>query len=158
MKTLITLAFAATALSATIIAAPALAQDSARTPAGQSFSLRSTDRVPNLPAAGYSGTIRFEGGGYEGGSWTVSGFPDAMGEDPFSGEWSMEANGEIIVSNDMIWNDPYAAGDDRPSCREWPDYPIGTPIEDVGGEWGSSGVCWVAFDGETPDWEIIRIE
>lgn len=152
--TLSTLLLSAATAVAALTGSTALAQDGGRSPAGQVFSLQSTDRVPNIPPSGLSGTIRFDAGG----SWTVSGFADAMGEDPFSGDWTQESNGEIIVNNDMLWNDSYAAGEERPSCREWPDYPIGTPIEDVGGEWGSTGVCWVAADGETPNWDIVRIE
>lgn len=102
---------------------------------------------------GETATISFDGGG----TVTVSGVTDAMGSDPFTGAWVAFSNGRIRVDLDLFWVDPEAAGEDAPECYSWPDYPIGTPIEDVSGDWGSEGTCWTG--GDVSDrWRIVRVE
>ncbi|MFY0636723.1 MAG: hypothetical protein JXQ94_02210 [Maricaulis maris] len=102
---------------------------------------------------GQTATITFDGGG----NVTVSGITDAMGEDPFTGAWVEFSNGRIRVDLDIFWLDPDAAGEGAPECYSWPDYPIGEPIEDVGGEWGSEGTCWTGGD-VSQRWNIRRVE
>jgi len=129
----------------------AMAQD--RSPAGQVFSVTALEGN-QYARVGASGTITFDAGG----NWTVHGIKDAMGSDPFSGPWLTMSNGEIQVDNDLFWMDPEAAGEDVPRCREWPDYPLNTPIQDVSGGWQATGVCWIGWEGGTSYWDIQRIE
>lgn len=102
---------------------------------------------------GQTATIRFEPGG----TVTVQGVEDAMGDTSFSGAWWEASNGRIRVDLDLFWLDPEAAGEDAPECYTWPDYPLDVPIEDVSGDWGSEGTCWTGGD-VSQIWNIRRVE
>lgn len=119
-------------------------------PAGQVFQAVAT-RDTDFARVGDTATIRFDAGG----GVTVSGIANAMGSDPWTSEWSAENNGEIWVGVEIFWMDPWG---ERPTCRSWPDYPIGADITSVGGDWEATGVCWLGPDGGRLDWTITRIE
>ncbi len=119
-------------------------------PAGQVFRAVAT-RSTDLAQEGDTATIRFE----QGGQVTVSGIRDALGDDPFTGYWNEASNGVISVGLEIFWMDPYG---DPPVCYSWPDIPVGANIEDVGGDWNATGVCWLGPQGGEMDWSITRIE
>ena len=119
-------------------------------PAGQVFRAVAT-RSTDLAQEGDTATIRFEAGGQV----TVSGIRDAMGSDPFTTDWHEEANGEIYNGLDIFWMDPYG---EPPVCSRWPDIPVGANIQDVGGDWDATGVCWLGPAGGWMNWSITRIE
>ncbi|WP_417477703.1 hypothetical protein [Maricaulis sp.] len=134
-------------LSVLLLAPVAFADDG---PAGQEFTAVAT-RNTDFAREGQTATIRFEAGG----DITVSGVMDAMGSDPWTSYWQAESNGEITNGASIFWMDPFG---DRPTCRSWPDYPIGADIESVGGDWEATGVCWIGPEGGEGDWRITRTQ
>lgn len=139
------------ALALTGGAAAALASDG---PEGQVFEATGVATWGDLQVYhGQTATITFEAGG----NVTVDGIEDAMGSNPFTSAWVEFSNGRIRVDLDLFWLDPEAAGEGAPECYSWPDYPIGVPIEDVSGDWGSEGTCWTGGD-VSQSWNIRRVE